>query len=160
MFSAAIRNFRTIQKTTHMKEPIVYPKTIPAPPVDSDYELLKVHPDVTNRDLIQSFRQLTFAIHPATNPSPKANSQYLVLAEAYDRIALHRMAEHGVPQPYSEAYYPPATHTKVIREFLEENAYWMPHVRENYIQMLFMFWATFGVCHTLLQIYNPFLISN
>ena len=159
MISTAMRYFRDVQKTTYVKVPIIHSKKAPPAPLIQDYEMLQVSPSANNRELIQAFRQLTFHIHPANDTSINASSKYMQYVEAYDRIVLYRMAEDGIPQPYTEAFYPPQRHTKVIKEFLEENDFWLPHVKENYTQLLFAFWAIFGVFHTLFQIYNPFLIQ-
>lgn len=159
MAKVLFRLFRSLEKTSYVKVPIVFPVATPPVPLDSDYEILFVNKNVNNRELVQAFRQLSFAFHPANDTSVVAAKQYAEIVEAYDRIALYRMAENGVPQPYSEAYYPPSKHTKVIKDFIDENAFWTPHVWENYTQVLFLFWATFGVFHSLFQVSNPFLIN-
>lgn len=162
MIRAALRALSSLDKVSYKKVPIVYPKSQPQAPTEQDYEILKISPQANNREIIMAFREKSFAVHPANNTTPQAAKKYLELVEAYDRIALYRMSENGVPQPYSEAYYPPKAHTKIIKEFLDENSFYTPHVLDNYTQVLFVFWGVFGLLHTLCQIHNPFLknISN
>ncbi|OMJ74027.1 hypothetical protein SteCoe_27144 [Stentor coeruleus] len=157
MIRGALRALSSLDKVSYVKVPIIYPKVKPQEPNEQDYEILKISPQASNREIIMAFRELSFAIHPTNNMTPQAAKKYAELVEAYDRIALHRMAENGVPQPYTEAYYPPKTNTKVIKEFLEENSFYTPHVSDNYVQVLFVFWGVFGLLHTLCQIHNPFL---
>ena len=151
-----LRRFSSLEKVTHTKVPLQYPKEQPSAPSLQDYETLGVSPSDNNRTIITQFRQLSYPLLPSNDLSVEAQSKYQVLVEAYDRIMLYRMAEQGVPAPVTTIYHPPQTHTKIIKEFLEENAFWTPHVGEHYLRNLFVFWVCYEVLHTLNDLYDPF----
>lgn len=153
------RLFSNLEKIQYAKVPINYPKAKPAPPTVRDYEILGIKPDDNNRDIVNAYRGLVYNLHPKKNRSVAAQEKYSLFTEAYDKIMLFRMSEQGVPQPYSEMYYPPKPHTVLIKEFIEDNSYWIPHVSENYLRHLVMFWALFGILYTLDDIYDPFKIQ-
>lgn len=117
------RRCSNVSPIYYIKSPIFYPKNKPVSPNPEDYEILGITQESTNRDLVNSFRQLSFPLHPANNRTPAASLQYLRLVEAYDKVALFRMAEYGVPQPINQAYYPPPIHGKLMREFFEDNSF-------------------------------------
>jgi DnaJ domain len=154
-----LRRISNIKPTNYAKIPIFYPANLPPTPLNTDYEVLKVTPEATNREIVKSFRLLVSSVHPSKNVSFKAQEEYKKLVEAYDKVVLHRMHQNGVPQPFTFEYYPPARYSKVIKDFIDENSFWTPHVSENYNTAIFVFWAVFGMAHTLLEINNPFLIS-
>ena len=60
----------------------------------SDHDLLGVRPGAGAEELRRAFRRRAFELHPDRNPSPRAAEAFLVMREAYDRLAAHT---GGVP---------------------------------------------------------------
>jgi hypothetical protein len=141
----------SVQNVNYAKFPIVYPNIQPEPPRDEDFDLLGVTKEVNNRELVMAFREKSIVVHPSVVISVGAQIEYDRLVKAYDRIVLFRMAQDGVPQPYTHVYYPPGTHTKMIREFIDENVFWTFHVHEQYNKFVLVFWVLFGIIHTMMQ---------
>lgn len=149
------RTFRTLKKSVqtiyYAKFPILYPNIYPDQPTEADYEALGVSSNVNNRELVMIFREKSFYLHPAVNLTVEAVQEYDKLVKAYDRIVMYRMAQEGIPQPYNTAFYPPETHTKKIRNFIDENVFWTFHVHEQYNRLLLTFYIIFGILHTFCQ---------
>lgn len=141
----------SVEKVNWVKFPIHYPNIYPDPPSEQDYETLGVSSNVNNRELIMVFREQSFTHHPSVSLTLTSQREYKKLVEAYDRIVLYRMSQHGIPQPYNSAFYPDQTHTKAIKTFIDENYFWTPQVPDHYHNFLFIFWLIFGTLHTLLQ---------
>lgn len=107
----------TLTTISHVKVPIHYPKTKPPVPTAADYDLLGAKPEDDNRTLIDRFRTEIARCHPALTSLPSAHLRHSQLEAAYNRIALHRMAEQGVPQPFTTVHNYAHPHTKMIKEF-------------------------------------------
>jgi hypothetical protein len=73
---------------------------------------------------------------------------------------VHRMAEQGVPLPYSRKYRASKPQTKAIIEYLDETVFWTPFVPNNYNRWLFAFWFGFGYVHTQIEKKDPFEVYN
>ena len=109
----------TLTTISHVKVPIAYPKATPPVPAKEDYELLGVKPEDDNRALIEQFRSEVVKCHPAFTSSPSAHLRHSQLESAYNRIALYRMSQQGVPQPFTSVHNYAHPHTKMIKEFCE-----------------------------------------
>lgn len=109
----------TLTTISHVKVPIEYPKATPPVPVKEDYELLGVKPEDDNRALIDQFRSEVVKCHPAFTSSPSAHLRHSQLESAYNRIALYRMSQQGIPQPFTSVHNYAHPHTKLIKEFCE-----------------------------------------
>ena len=149
-----------LETISYTKVPITYPKTTALPPTAQDYEILGAKPEDDNRALIEKFRSEVAKVHPVFTKAPSAHLKHSQLEAAYNRIALHRMSEQGVPQPFTLVHNYAHPHTKMIKEFrkshtVEENSFLTPRVPTNYLPFLVLFWAGFGVVYTLNDWYDP-----
>ncbi|CAG9324511.1 unnamed protein product [Blepharisma stoltei] len=155
-----MRRFTSLEKVSYVKVPIQYPASKPPAPSLKDYQILNVNPADNNRDIVNAYRRIAYHLHPKKNRSATTQENFTLVTEAYDRIMLHRMSEQGIPQPYTEMYYPEKSHTALIKDFIEENSFFMPHVSENYLRNLVIFYWFFGVGYILNDFYDPFEIKK
>lgn len=151
---------KALQTVSYVKVPLVYPKNKQPPPTAQDYELLSVVPEVNNREIVDSFKAAVKYMSEQGSIKPSVMHEFEMIRVAYDKIMLHRMAEQGVPMPFTDFYYPPDTKTSLLRTFLYDNSFWTPHVSEHYVKFLAIFWFVYGCFYTLNDVFDPFGITK
>mmetsp|Transcript_25129 Transcript_25129/g.44034 ORF Transcript_25129/g.44034 Transcript_25129/m.44034 type:complete len:201 (+) Transcript_25129:64-666(+) len=148
-----------LENVSYQRIPI-RPLNIEAPPpTPEDFMILETIPSSDNKFIIMCYKELKLKYHPEHDPSAAAQAKWQLITEAYDRIMLHRMAEQGIPELYTPAYRGQFPTSNAISALINESVF-EPYVPENYVTILAVFWALFGLCHSLFNVYDPLDINE
>lgn len=104
LLRTAKRLMSEIENITYQRIPIRRLDIVAQPPTPADFLQLEVDEIADNNCLVECYRGLMKKYHPEFDASAEAQAKWKDITVAYDRIMLYRMAEQGLPEPYTPAY--------------------------------------------------------